>query len=254
MRTLLIGDTHGHEGFSRRVCRSATASNVQAMIQLGDFGFLFKRDFIRVWTDWLEEDDSRLFFWLDGNHDDHNYIEEEILGGRWHDLLDAGDPVIDHPIAHWHERMFYCPRGSVTKLGDTTVQFLGGAYSIDKHRRAPDVTWWHQETITMAQAGFAVDNSYGVEVMFTHDCPNTAWFQRKLRSGDYKVDRDSQNNRDMVTAVVQEVSPHTLYHGHYHYPYEAATTYDKGMTNVVGLSDSNDHPPVYGDNVRLIEL
>jgi predicted phosphodiesterase len=251
VKVLLVGDTHGDTKFHIKVMRAARSSNAQAIIQLGDWDLRMRPAFRTPALDWLEEDEDRLYFWLDGNHDNHDYIREVIMHGE----------VADNPVAHWHERMFYCPRGSVTKLGDTTVMFLGGAYSIDKNRRTPGADWWPGETISVIDAATAVENSNGVDIMFTHDCPNTVWFNNELDKGQYKVDAASQSNRDLLSRIVHAVAPKKLYHGHYHTAYESDVTTSKGFPcQVTGLSANVRHNPhqfigpIFGDNVMNIDL
>lgn len=251
MRVLIVGDTHCDTRFAREVTKAARASGVQAIIQLGDFCLRLDDSFLSPWRNWLREDEDRSMFWLDGNHDDHGYIDDVIMDGE----------VPDNPVEHFTKRMFYCPRGSVTKLGDATVQFIGGAYSIDKSRRTAGFDWWPQEMLTDAQVDFAIENGHGVDIICSHDCPNTTWFGNKLKDGDYKVDPASAQNRNRLSEVVYQVSPITVFHGHYHDAYEATVRSSRLVTEVIGLGANIKHGPngsyrvpvVFGDNVRLAE-
>lgn len=251
MKVLLVGDTHCDTTFAINVTDMARELEVETIVQLGDFCLRLNESFLRVWSDWLDEDDSRLFFWLDGNHDDHDFLDE---------MTDGAD--LDHPVAFWHENMYYCPRGSVTKLGDTTVMFMGGAHSIDWMRRTPGVDWWPQETIKDHEVDRAIDNAYDVDVICSHDCPETIWFGGKLDEGDYKVDRASEHNRKQVTRLVEAVLPWNLYHGHYHESYSTMSIYDGGVVGVHGLGANIKHtdngrsypvPAELGENVTLVD-
>ena len=209
MKVLLVGDTHCNGKFARNVCEYATTHDIDTIVQLGDFGFHFDKGFIRKWKDWLNDDPNREVYWLDGNHDDHDYIDAEIT--------ENGDAYEGVPISHWHSRMFYCPRGSRKTFGDTTVMFMGGAYSIDKHYRRPHLSWWYQEMLTETDVYNA--GTEHVDVVFSHDCPDTIWFKDKLEQDYYKIDEDSQRNRDILTSICDTVSPRRVYHGHYHEHY-----------------------------------
>ena len=197
MRVLIVGDTHCDTGFAIEVTKAARAADVQAIIQLGDFCLRIDDSFLTPWQNWLWEDEDRHMFWLDGNHDNFTYIEDVIMDGE----------VPDVPVESFGERFWYCPRGSVTRLGNTTVQFIGGAYSIDKARRTPGLDWWPQEMLTDADVDFAIENSYQVDVICSHDCPNTTWFGDKLKDGHYKGDSASALNRNRLSHIVHTVSP-----------------------------------------------
>lgn len=247
MKVLLAGDSHGSERYVRNVCNFATTASVDTIVQLGDFGFRFEPSFLKAWKDWLNDSPDRKVYWLDGNHDNHDYIDEDITRVGTDEEVD-----MSAPIAHWHKRMFYCPRGSRTTFGESSVMFVGGAFSIDKMYRRPHTSWWEQEMITVKDLERAVEGG-DVDVVFSHDCPNTVWFQSELESGYYKIDPDSQKNRDMLTAICDAVHPRHVYHGHYHTSYESE--YPQYRL-VHGLSDNTSHSDyaVGGENVEVVNF
>jgi hypothetical protein len=233
MKVMAVGDTHCNTQFAIRATRYAKANEINTIVALGDFGYQFAKDFMSVWKIWLENDADRVLYWLDGNHDDHDYIAK---------FMEGEDPL--GPVAHWHPRFLYMPRGSTTTIGDTKCQFLGGAYSIDRPSRKLGTSWWEGECVSDDDVTRTIRNGSGVQVMFTHDCPDTTWFQDALKGGAYKIDPGSRDNRERVTKAVKAVSPDTVFHGHYHYSYRSELATRKGVTKVVGLAA--DHDELFG--------
>lgn len=251
MKVMAVGDTHCNTQFAIRVCRYAKANNIDTIIALGDFGYRFSKDFLTVWKQWLENNEDRTMYWLDGNHDDHDYIAS---------FMEGEDP--NGPVAHWHPRFLYMPRGSTTTIGSTKCQFLGGAYSIDRTRRKLGKSWWAGECTTREDVDRTIANGKDVEVMFTHDCPDTTWFQEALGKGDYKIDPSSAENRALLTEAVRAVAPERLFHGHYHYSYRADFPTRNGPCQITGLSADHDQhfsgqqtaQVTDGGNVYVMEL
>lgn len=232
MRVLLVGDTHGDRQFVSNVNRLAKTQRAQYVIQLGDFGYSFPEAVLTSIRTWLDADERRKWLWLDGNHDQHDYIRSEICKGK--------HPK--KPVAHFHDRMYYCPRGSTLRIGKKKVLFLGGAVSVDKARRTQGENWWPQESINTADVYRAIDNGKGADVLLSHDCPESLDIKRWLRSNGYKSDRDSRQNRMAISAVVEELDIPEVYHGHYHHRYTA----HYGNTLIEGLGANyarGEHSP-----------
>lgn len=238
MKTVLVGDTHGDAQFVANVNRFARDAGATTIVQLGDFGYNFDRNLLASIGAFLDRSEENRWYWLDGNHDHHDYIEDVILK----------DQPWDVPVPHFHDRMFYCPRGSTTMLGDTKVMFLGGAFSIDRAYRKEYVSWWPQETIRHKDMIAANQNKDGVTVMFTHDAPPNDGLEPLLWQGlGYKIDEASRSNRENLAAVVNVVRPDRLYHGHYHHRYDGTYVSPDGWTTrVKGVAANyvhNRHEP-----------
>jgi Icc-related predicted phosphoesterase len=237
MKVLIVGDVHGDPQFLSNIHAEARRFGVKTIVQLGDFGYNFDKNVIASISAWLNRDPEHQWFWLDGNHDEHNYIEGSILKGEFP----------GYPVPHFHERMFYCHRGSTTMIGDKLCMFLGGAYSIDKSRRTPHISWWPQEMIRQSDVHRALENAEGrkIDVMFTHDSPRCEYLDKWLYGQGYKTDPWSNENRAALTYVVDQVRPADLYHGHFHHRYDSVhTTPDGWKTNVHGVG-ANVHEATY---------
>ena len=244
-KVLIVGDTHGDPQFVSNIHRAARDHEVESIIQLGDFGYNFDRNLLASIGAWLDRDENHSWFWIDGNHDQHDYIEQDIL---------SVVPNWNKPVAHFHERMFYVPRGAVFAVGGTNVLGLGGAYSIDKYRRSPGVSWWEQEMIRPSDMLRAVANATRVgqvDVMITHDAPMSDELGEMLNGAGYKVDYDSAANRAALTRVVDEVRPQRLYHGHYHHRYQTVYTTPEGWDVDVEGIGANVNPRGYIDHTAI---
>ena len=232
-RVLIVGDTHSDGTFVANVLREGrTAYNPPptVVVQLGDFGFTFDANMIASITAWLARDPENVFYWIDGNHDDHDFIEDVIMDG-----YDGSEPINMGTVRRlkgnygsgkeqsFPDRLFYCPRGSVWNIGKRTCMALGGGYSIDKDYRTPGVSWWPQELIREGDKDFAIDQAreFGpIDVLFSHDIPICETFEHNLNTNGYKVGPESYANRLMLSKAVDGIKPRSLYHGHYHHRHE----------------------------------
>lgn len=244
MKVLLVGDTHGDPQFVSSVNRLAKTRGAHCIIQLGDFGFDFNKNVMASIKAWLDADERRRWLWIDGNHDQHDYIRTEICKGK--------HPK--KPVRHFHDRMFYCPRGSTLKIGQKNVLFLGGAVSIDVHRRQQGVNWWPQEHLSTADVHRAIDNGHRADILLSHDAPPTGALKNWLRGQGYKIDRASEQNRKAIAAVLENTPVYEVYHGHYHHSYTA----DYGTVLVTGLSanysrGAHNSKAVLGENCLLVD-
>jgi predicted phosphodiesterase len=124
-----IGDVH--RAFDRLAGAVAGfPANVDVAIQVGDLG--------------LHPDDlsptgrgvpplARPVYYITGNHD-HEPSYRGIV-----------EPTEMAP------NLVYVPRGTVLELDGRRIAFLGGGSSVsDRAKRRPDVDWWPEEQVTMA--------------------------------------------------------------------------------------------------------
>jgi predicted phosphodiesterase len=244
MKVLLVGDSHGDAQFISSINKCAKTNGAHTIIQLGDFGFDFNQNVLASIRAWLDADERRRWLWIDGNHDHHDYIRADICKGK--------HPK--KPVAHFHDRMFYCPRGSTLKIGSKKVLFLGGAVSIDMARRTQGVNWWPQEHLSTADVLRAIDNGHSADVLLCHDAPNTGYIKGWLKGQNYKIDRPSDGNRKAISAVIDQTPVYEVYHGHYHHAYTAE--YGTALVTGLGANYSRGvHTPraILGENCLLVD-
>jgi hypothetical protein len=136
----------------------------------------------------------------------------------------------------------YHPRGSIEEVGGLTFLYLGGAHSIDQHRRREGVDWWPGENITNDDIKEALSHNVSVDVIVTHDCPDfvpigsVAKNQWLIENG---FDITPRGNRTKLRLLWEKYKPKLWYFGHWHqdFRYIKHTEYPNG-TEFVCLSGS----------------
>ena len=166
----LFGDLHGDiSRFQKRLFHHSGIKKTDQVIVLGDFGIPFamyhetpSNDAVRK----IEELSKRKFdvLYLDGNHDNHVYINslpsEERYGNSVHRLASG---------------LYHLKRGLVYSIGGKNFLTIGGGFSIDRAVRKLGISWWAEEelsdydTETIEQSLLKV--GYEVDYVLTHTPP-----------------------------------------------------------------------------------
>jgi hypothetical protein len=162
----LLGDVHGDLDHLLTAMRTFWARGVNVVLQLGDFGFIWKGDNYEKALDKISRRLSgrnQTLFWIDGNHEDFDILYEKF-------------PVDNDGLRRLRPNIIHLPRGYRTELApydDTTTPHvlgvLGGANSIDRSRRTEHADWWQLEQIT--EADLAALGSDHVDVLLGHEAP-----------------------------------------------------------------------------------
>lgn len=256
---MVAGDTHGDTSHFQKLFKWAKRFDVDTIVQVGDFGFVYPTSEKRRWSNGRQvpvgadhDSDRRLHtlnrlaseagitvYWLDGNHEDFSRMRE--LGAT---------PSSPEPV-QLASNVTYLPRAYVWEWGGVCFMSMGGAFSIDKDRRTPGLSWWPEETITSGDV-FRAEEAGQVDVLLAHDTvepppetlgkmmgyqPESGMMTRSRVRAGYKLDRASRANRQMLTEVVKAVDPALMIHGHFHYAYQSDWVNPETKTNmhVVGL-------------------
>ena len=241
MILFLVGDTHDDFAWMQsKVVNQAKRAQADAVVQLGDFGFIrsCNKDQVNRRLDNLNKrfaDIDLPLYWLDGNHE--NFEMMERVGAE----ADAPEMV------QLRSHITYLPRGLTWEWDGVTFMSLGGAYSIDQDGSVMWIDYFPQEVITYAQGQRAIDAGH-VDVMLTHDAPDGIGRLDEMlkRSSDFWADAlgarwhfkhkpNSFKHREMLRLIVDEVRPRVLVHGHYHHRYEDVLRGDGYATKVIGL-------------------
>lgn len=205
----LLGDLHGDFFHTKTVLPMLASKGIRAVIQLGDFGFIWPGEQIgknlhrlnRV----LDANDMVLFV-VDGNHEDHDRLaayRRDSDGIRW-----------------VKPRIGVLPRGFRAQLASgRTLAALGGANSIDRYRRNPGRSWWPGEQIT--EADLAALGTDPVDVLVGHDAPaDLAALDAFLAANAWMWDRAglayAEQGRTMFHRGFLNVRPKLSVSGHYH--------------------------------------
>ncbi|MCZ4506386.1 metallophosphoesterase [Rhodococcus ruber] len=232
-RIAFCGDWHANLRYAQSVIRRLADNGVTHIVHTGDFGWLFQTSFIADLETALNTAGIYLGF-VDGNHEDFNYLNN----------LD--DPRITPHIRHIR-------RGERWEWSGVSFLGLGGAHSVDRPHRKPNVSWWAAETLGHIDVERAIEGGRA-DVMVCHDVPAGVrvpgiegspfgFHPHELRLAD--------QHRDVLRVVVDEVQPARLFHGHYHVRYTDVLRGDGYVTVVDGLA--HDGEPLMA-NVALADL
>ncbi|MGN0940636.1 MAG: hypothetical protein ACI4OA_02930 [Selenomonadaceae bacterium] len=168
----LTGDTHIPIDVgkldSQEFREQKTLTRNDYVIVLGDFGLLWHEDKIyRHWLNWFRK---RKFttLWLDGNHENHEWIQE-IPPARWH-----GGMV--HYVA---DNIIHLGRGSIFNLEGKYFFVMGGAESHDRYLRREGSSWWPGEIPSQEEMERGIRNieahhkkGLKIDYVLTHTCPS----------------------------------------------------------------------------------
>lgn len=216
------GDWHANRQFALDMLDSFNRYGIKAIVQLGDFGYKYKTNYLNDMQKKLEEYDMYLFF-VDGNH-------EEFPKLYSYPIIDGVRPLRD--------RIVHLPRGLRWTWNGHKFLALGGAPSIDKDHRVVGKSWWIEEQISFNEADRAMQGGT-VDVMLTHDCPTGVDIPGITKTAAYgwpeHALKVSEAHRDLVRMVVDEVKPKKLLHGHYHRRYDGLLVGEDYKTEIVGL-------------------
>jgi len=185
-----IGDTHADwDGLNRAM---ASCPDADLFIQVGDFGF---------WPPYrqLPIIDKPLLF-VDGNHENHEALasaEIEIAPNVWR-----------------------IPRASHINFNGVKINCIGGAQSVDKHRRTEGVDWFANEVPSYAELNAFADLPEA-DIIVGHTAPISIikqCFPYSLYPGFSQVEHSLQ-------AIWEGLgyTPQAYIYGHWHEPMRCKT-------------------------------
>ena len=203
MRILVAGDWHGNRAWAGTCFAVAAAEQADAVLQLGDFGLWPGRE--DAWLDHVDEQARRAgtkLVWIDGNHEDHDRLDE------WRAKAD------DRGLVAMRDHVQWASRGARWEWSGVRFGALGGAVSIDRFLRRPGVNWWAQEAPTASDVERL--GAAPLDVLVTHAAPTTsALTPRRLRLPRTVIE-DSLAARSVLDQAVAQTRPRLVLHGHYH--------------------------------------
>lgn len=234
---LLAGDTHHDTDWVLHLIDVAVAADVDAIVQVGDFGFFPEQDYGRAFltavTARLAQNTMPLLF-LDGNHDDHNALRAL--------------PVADDGFAYLSEQLAYAPRGSRWTWQGVSFAAAGGAVSVDAASRAEGVNWWREETLSYGEVTGLLDAG-PVDVLLTHDAPEQIGI-----IPSHKSDPASAGHRKTISVLIEQLTPQLLVHGHYHRYHDTTVPHEQGICRVVGLGMNGNPHADRGDGYLILSV
>lgn len=164
----VTGDTHGRIDISKlntkRFPEGKNLTKKDYVIICGDFGLIWNNDNEdKYWQKWLEEKPWTTIF-CDGNHENHHLLAEYPVenwnGGKIHRISNS---------------IIHLMRGQVYTIEDKKFFVMGGAMSIDKHYRVPNISWWEEEVPSYKECEEGFNNleaqNWEVDYIITHTGP-----------------------------------------------------------------------------------
>lgn len=206
-----IGDLHGDLGSLLGAARTLRVRNVDVVIVVGDFGFVWPGVNYRRTLDKISRRlsmlDTTLYF-VDGNHE-------------WFPELHSY-AIEDDGLRRLRDNVIHLPRGYRTEIASgKTLAALGGANSIDRDDRVNRTNWWREESVT--EADLAELGSEPVDVLVGHDAPlglialDQMLAENKLDLSTEMIEY-SRAGRTVLSQALGAVRPSLYVGGHYHYP------------------------------------
>lgn len=167
------GDTHGN--IDSLKLEHFFADNITTrddfMIQLGDFGFIWKEiedEAQKISLEWIASQNITFCIVL-GNHENYNEIKKlpivEKFGGKVR-VLELKNGSI-----------YFFERGEIYQIAGQKIFAFGGALSIDKKLRVLNKSYWTAELPTQDEYDYAVANlekhDFNVDIVISHTCPRS---------------------------------------------------------------------------------
>ena len=163
----ITGDTHGD--YTRiKDEKLSQLSKGDFLIICGDFGYIFSSDLKGIYKenkqlDKMEKLPFTILF-IPGNHENFNRLKsfEHVK-------------MFDETVRKIRNNIFMLESGRVYTIEGKTFFCMGGASSIDKYLRTPNVSWWTQELPSKDEYDRANDSlkryDYKFDYILTHTAP-----------------------------------------------------------------------------------
>jgi hypothetical protein len=135
---------------------------------------------------------------IDGNNDNHGFLAQ--LPRRRNGRAEMMGLV-------------YLPRGTRFRLGGRRFGAMGGAYSLDRGQRRPQIDWWPEEETTASDV--ARLGSKPLDVLLTHEVPASIALPNPFRLPP-EVEAAAGRSRQFVQAAVEATRPAQMFSGHWH--------------------------------------
>lgn len=185
-----IGDTHGKFPQYHKIIKDHPNT-----VQVGDMGVGFRRWPHGEWQQNPRYDlmvDQNAWF-IRGNHDNPH-------------------------VCRKHSRCIGDGHVEITAKGNK-IMYIGGAYSIDRHYRIEDYSWWPEEELSQPVM-YALAEKYAEakpDVMVTHECPLEVI--EHIHSHHF---RDNSRTQQFLQVLFRSNGhqPKLWIHGHHHISFD----------------------------------
>jgi DNA repair exonuclease SbcCD nuclease subunit len=200
------------------------------LIICGDVGFLWNYTMVyEYWLQWFANQEF-ITLYVDGNHENHARLDALPVtlwnGGKVHKLAD---------------NVIHLMRGQIFTIDEKKFFTFGGADSIDRNRRIPNVTWWEREMPSNQEYEEGLQNlqknNFEVDYIVTHTCSIQLLqqFYQKYRMQPYVSAINQYFNM-----IEQMVRFSKWYCGHFHFDENIDDKHTVLYDNVQLIGENNE--------------
>lgn len=210
MSIYICGDVHGDKDIKKlnttQWPEQKNLTKDDYLIIVGDFGAIWDGSKSDKWLiDWYDKKPFTTLF-IDGNHENfdllYSYPEIEWNGGIARKISDS---------------IYYLTRGQVFMIDGKKFFTMGGAYSIDKMYRTPNISWWSEEIPSTKEMDLGIENlkkhDWNVDVVLTHAAPLDV-VERRLYFRTNNLEEKSFLK--YLQYIQEEINYQSWFFGHYH--------------------------------------
>lgn len=171
----IVGDIHGHKHSLWNAYNAGHIKENDIVICLGDVGINYGLQDNRRGERKSFAKFPFQFLFVYGNHEQRpeeieGYVKTQIsalTADNWHEN-DCGTVYMDPEFPN----QWFAIDGAAYILNHMTFLTVGGATSIDRHRRQPFKSWWPTENIRSEDIKKALNHgAHDFSVILTHTCP-----------------------------------------------------------------------------------
>jgi len=226
----ITGDLHGEIEISKLNMKNFPQQKLldkdDYVIVTGDFGLVFDNSKEEMfWRNWLHERNFTLVF-CDGNHECFPLLNkfpiQQWNGGKVHFINDS---------------IIHLMRGQVFTIDDLKYFTMGGATSIDKHRRIEGKSWWKEEIPSQKEFDEAMDNldkhDWTVDYVISHTCS-----MRIMQERGYIKENNALNK--FFDMLEKELEYKHWYFGHFHDDVKIDEKHTMVYYEIIRLKDGRD--------------
>ena len=207
MAVYVTGDCHGDFRKIYEFADKMDLAEEDYIIVLGDMGLFWRYDkkdanvFIK---DFEARYNFNLYF-IDGNHENFvllNRLEED-----------------ENYMGNVSKHIKWLKRGRTYNIDGKKILAIGGADSVDKNLRTPDLSWWIQEQITNEDVSKVEATHY--DYVLSHCCPTSIFNMNKVylcTRGNIVDDTNIEfhQSENKLEQILNFIEFDKLYFGHYH--------------------------------------
>jgi hypothetical protein len=198
---IFLGDHHGNWNELFYIANNKNLENCN-IISVGDLGigFQYKKEYEYSLSENLNErfkEKNINFYGIRGNHDNPYFFN-----GKNRIRLSNFELIEDYTIVKYNSK---------------TIQFIGGAISIDRVGRREGISYWKDEPLI-----FCKNKCKKVDILVTHTAPSWCFPQTfneivyGWASEDKRLLKDLTDERVLVDQIFKICKPIFHFYGHFH--------------------------------------